>query len=446
MYRVNIVLGKGGEIMKDSPGDRLGSLLKRDDGLSEDQLDKALERQQEYRKIDVPFRLGEVIVESGVSTATQVSDALHRQRDRYIQSNTIGQILLELEYVTREQLEEAMEAHLDILAPLGEVLVDQGICTQEEIDRAYKLQLIRRVSALRRPLSSHFDPLNVMELLVEEQVDPIIKVHDGCGCDQCRANVVAVSLNKLAARYMSDMESLLGQLDRYREEYSGLIGERIAKAVEQVKKNPKLSCRKKTAVPAGEILGNVTVHISNRHIHLSQQHVEMLFGTGYELTKWKDLMQPGQYAAKETVVLEGPKGTIERVRVLGPPRNESQVEISGTDQFKLGIQAPVRESGKLDGTPGIRVQGTNGGVSIERGVIRAWRHIHMTPDDGKEFDLKNRDVVSVRLMGDRTTICESVLVRITDTSALEMHIDTDEANAAGTPIESDGEVLAPTGK
>jgi len=429
--------------MKDGPGERLGSLLSKGDGVSEDKLEEALKLQEEYKKVNVPLRLGEVMVESGVSTATQVSGALHRQRDRYIRSNTIGQILLELEYVTRQQLDEAMEAHLDILAPLGEVLVEEGICTQEQIDRAYKLQLIRRVSAIRRPLSSHFDPLNVMELLVEEEVDPIIREHDGCECDQCRANVVAVSLNKLAARYMSDMESLLSQLDSYREEYSELIRERIVKAVEQVKKNPKLSCRSKAAVPAGEILGNVTAHISNRHVHLTQGHVEALFGPGYELTKWKDLVQPEQYAAKETVVLEGPQGTIERVRVLGPPRPASQVEISGTDQFKLGIHAPVRESGKLDDTPGIDVGGPNGKVTLERGVIRAWRHIHMTPDDGADFGLKNGDVVNVRLKGDRTTIGEEVLVRVTDTSALEMHIDTDEANAAGVPMESLGEVLAP---
>ena len=429
--------------MKDGPGERLGSLLSKGDGVSEDKLEEALKLQEEYKKVNVPLRLGEVMVESGVSTATKVSDALHRQRDRYIRSNTIGQILLELEYVTRQQLDEAMEAHLDILAPLGEVLVEEGICTQEQIDRAYKLQLIRRVSAIRRPLSSQFDPLNVMELLVEEEVDPIISEHDGCGCDQCRANVVAVSLNKLGARYMSDMESLLSQLDSYREEYSELIRERIVKAVEQVKKSPKLSCRSKAAVPAGEILGNVIAHISNRHVHLTQEHIEALFGPGYELTKWKDLVQPGQYAAKETVVLEGPKGTIERVRVLGPPRSASQVEISGTDQFKLGIHAPVRESGKLDDTPGIDVGGPNGKVTLERGVIRAWRHIHMTPDDGADFRLKNGNVVNVRLKGDRTTIGEEVLVRVTDTSALEMHIDTDEANAAGVPMESLGEVLAP---
>jgi len=428
--------------MNEGSGEKLGILLSKGDGVSKEQLDKALKLQDEYKKIRVPLRIGEVMVEAGVSSATCVSDALHRQRDRYLRSNTIGQVLLELEYVTRAQLDEAMEAHLDILAPLGEVLVDQGICTQGQVDRAYKLQLIRRVSALRRPLSSHFDPLNVMEVLVEEKVDGIIEDNGGCTCDQCRANVVAISLNKLAARYMSDMEALLGQLDRYREEYGELVRERIAKAVEQVKESPKLGCRKKVRAPAGEILGKVVVHISNRHVHLTQEHVERLFGPGYGLTKWKDLMQPGQYAARETVILDGPKGTIERVRVLGPPRSGSQVEISGTDQFKLGLQAPVRESGKLDGTPGIGLSGPHGKMTLEHGVIRAWRHIHMTPQDAEKFRLKNGDSVNVRLGGDRTTVCESVLVRVTDTSALEMHIDTDEANAAGVPIESLGEVLS----
>lgn len=161
---------------------------------------------------------------------------------------------------------------------------------------------------------------------------------------------------------------------------------------------------------------------------------------------WKDLVQPGQYAARETVTLKGPKGVIDRVRVLGPSRTESQVEISGTDQFKLGIQAPIRESGKIEDTPGIVLIGTKGPVELERGVIRAWRHIHMAPKDGKQYRLKNRGIVDVRLQGDRTTIVENVLVRITDTSALAMHIDTDEGNAAGVVQESDAEILIPEKK
>jgi propanediol utilization protein len=160
------------------------------------------------------------------------------------------------------------------------------------------------------------------------------------------------------------------------------------------------------------------------------------------LIKWKDLLQPGQYAAKETVTLHGHKGSIERVRVLGPARAESQVEISGTDQFRLGVYAPVRESGQLQDTPGIDIEGSGGRFSLERGVIRAWRHIHMTPENGTRFKVKNRERVNVRLKGDRSTVLEDVLIRITDTSALEMHIDTDEANAAGAAQESEGEMLA----
>jgi propanediol utilization protein len=128
------------------------------------------------------------------------------------------------------------------------------------------------------------------------------------------------------------------------------------------------------------------------------------------------------------------------VRVFGPPGSESQVEISRTDQYKLGVQAPVRESGQLEDTPGIKITGPAGSIDLERGVIRAWRHIHMAPEDGKRFRLKNRDVVNVRLKCDRTTICENVLVRITDNSVLEMHIDMDEANAAGVSMESQGDV------
>jgi putative phosphotransacetylase len=143
------------------------------------------------------------------------------------------------------------------------------------------------------------------------------------------------------------------------------------------------------------------------------------------------------------VTLHGEKGTVERVRVLGPARSESQVEISGTDQFKLGVRAPVRESGQLEDTPGIEIVGPGGVVSLNKGVIRAWRHIHMTPQDGSFFKVQNRERINVRLKGDRTTILEDVLVRITDTSALEMHIDTDEANAAGVAQESNGEVLNP---
>jgi propanediol utilization protein len=426
----------------EKPSDKLGMMLTLNKTLSEDQLKNALQTQKEYRQVLVPSRLGEVLVVSKAVPATVVSKTLHRQRDLQIRSNTIGQLLLELGYVTKEQLDETMETHFDVLAPLGEILVDRDICTQEQIKRAMDLQIMRRIAAIRRPLSSSFDPVNVMELLSEESIDDIIQYRDGCSCDKCRANVLAIALNGLAPRYISDMEILVDQLDRYREEFGALVQERLHKAVEQVKMYPKLSCRITERREAGELLGNTMARISNHHIHLSNQHIEQLFGKEHALTKWKDLLQPGQYAAKETVTLHGHKGSIERVRVLGPARAESQVEISGTDQFRLGVYAPVRESGQLEDTPGIDIEGPGGRISLERGVIRAWRHIHMTPENGTRFKVKNRERVNVRLKGDRSTVLEDVLIRITDTSALEMHIDTDEANAAGVAQESAGEMLA----
>lgn len=421
---------------------RLGTLLTLKKKLSDDQLQNALHTQETYRRVSVPSRLGEVLVESSTCPATVVSEALHRQRDSQVKSNTIGQLLVELGHVTEAQLDEMMETHLDVLAPLGEILVDREICSNKQIQNALHLQLLRRIAAVRRPLASSFDPINVMEVLVEESIDNIIHEQKGCDCDQCRSNIIALSLNGLAPRYISDMEMLVNHLDRFRDEYGVLVQARIQKAAEQVREHPKLSCKNMAQPEKGDVLGTTKVCISNRHVHLSTEHLEQLFGTGYALTKWKDLLQPGQYAAKETVTLKGPKGTVERVRVLGPSRRESQVEISGTDQFKLGVYAPVRESGQLKNTPGICIVGTSGQVSLKRGVIRAWRHIHMTPEDGLRFRVRNRDRVQVRLKGDRATVLEHVLIRITDSSALEMHVDTDEANAAGVTQESEGDVLA----
>ena len=448
-YRFNVFLavraGIGGRMEKpiDNSEKRLGELLRKKYNLTENELNKALEQQKDHQQVDVAFRLGEVLVESGISKATTISNALHKQRDIQMSSNTIGQILLELSYVTKDELNRAMEIHMDILAPFGDILVDQGICTREQVEKAHQLQLMRRITAIRNPLSSYFNPVNVMELLVEELVDDMIEENGGCDCYQCRANVFAVSLNGLAGRYISDMEILLDQITLYREEYGPLIRERVIKAVNQVRENAKLSCSlRKNELPAGNVLGSVTVQVSNRHIHLSEDHVERLFGSGYNLTKWKDLVQPGQFAAKETVALKGAKGRIERVRVLGPQRAETQVEISGTDQFKLGLRAPVRESGDLKDSPGVEVIGPEGSVALEKGVIRAWRHIHMPSEDGGKFKVQNRDIVNVILKGDRTTILQEVLVRISDSSSLEMHIDTDEANAAGVPQETEANMMA----
>ncbi|HBW37432.1 phosphate propanoyltransferase [Desulfosporosinus sp. BICA1-9] len=173
------------------------------------------------------------------------------------------------------------------------------------------------------------------------------------------------------------------------------------------------------------------VGISNRHIHLSEEHIEALFGAGYTLTKTKDLSQPGQFACEETITLIGPKGSITGVRVLGPARKVSQVELTETDRFKIGVKPPVRDSGKLEGTPGIEVEGPKGRIHLDQGVIIAARHIHMTPEDATKYSVKDGDHVSVAIPGPRGGILERVLVRVSPDYALDLHLDTDEGNAFG---------------
>lgn len=176
----------------------------------------------------------------------------------------------------------------------------------------------------------------------------------------------------------------------------------------------------------------IPVGISNRHIHLTQEHVEILFGKGYQLTPIKDLSQPGQYACKETLTIVGPSmRPIENVRVLGPIRKASQVEISRTDSFTLKLNPPVRESGNIAGSAPIVIIGPKGVVSLDEGCIIANRHIHMSLEDGARFGIKDGKYVTVDSFGERRTRFYDVQVRVHKDFRLEMHLDTDDANAAG---------------
>ncbi|NLJ74243.1 MAG: phosphate propanoyltransferase [Firmicutes bacterium] len=177
-------------------------------------------------------------------------------------------------------------------------------------------------------------------------------------------------------------------------------------------------------------LGKVPVGVSNRHIHLSDEDLETLFGEGYKLTVRNELSQTGQFAADETVTIQGPKRSMDRVRILGPTRSQTQVEISRTDSFTLGVTPPVRDSGSLEGSPGITIIGPKGQITLDKGVIIAQRHIHMTPEDAEAFQVKDKDIVSVKVDGERALTFDNVLIRVRDDFVLEMHIDTDEANAA----------------
>ena len=199
--------------------------------------------------------------------------------------------------------------------------------------------------------------------------------------------------------------------------------EALVKSVISELNNGKAAPKQDDGVPVG---------ISNRHIHLSRKDVETLFGEGYKLTLLKDLSQPGQFACKETVTIIGPSlRPIENVRVLGPERKASQVEISKTDSYVLKVKPPVRESGKIEGSAPITVIGPKGVVTLKEGCIIANRHIHMAPEDGIFYGVKDGDYVTVDAEGTRRTRFFDVQVRVSEAFRLEMHLDTDDANAVG---------------
>ena len=186
---------------------------------------------------------------------------------------------------------------------------------------------------------------------------------------------------------------------------------------------------------------HIPVAVSARHVHLSQEAVEALFGKGHQLKKMRSLSQTEGWAAEETVEVIGPKGSFKTVRVLGPTRKQTQIEVSKTDTFTLGVEAPVRPSGKLEGTPRIKLRGTAGEIETN-GLIIAARHIHMSPEDALRMGLKDGDYVDVKLGdGDRSVSFANTLIRLKEGYVTEMHIDTDEANAAGITFSTKGELV-----
>ncbi|MDD3692876.1 MAG: phosphate propanoyltransferase [Oscillospiraceae bacterium] len=186
----------------------------------------------------------------------------------------------------------------------------------------------------------------------------------------------------------------------------------------------------------------VLIETSARHVHLSRKDLDTLFGEGYELTKKKDLSQPGQFACNERVDVIGPKRALTGVSILGPVRKDTQVEISMTDSRSIGVEAHIRESGDIDGSAPCKIVGPKGEVELSQGVIVAKRHIHMTPADARKLGVKDRDVVSVKVESDgRSLIFGDVIVRVSDNFSLAMHIDTDESNAAGIKSAVSGTVI-----
>ncbi|MHC1746312.1 MAG: phosphate propanoyltransferase [Negativicutes bacterium] len=185
----------------------------------------------------------------------------------------------------------------------------------------------------------------------------------------------------------------------------------------------------------------IPVGISARHVHVNREDLDILYGPGYQLTLRKELSQPGQFAAEETVDLVTEKGTLKKVRILGPERKKTQIEISLTDSLKLGLKPPVRDSGDLKDSPGMTIIGPKGSIQLTEGTIAACRHIHMTPADAAAYGVKDKEIVKVCCGGPRGLIFDNVLIRVHDSFKLEMHVDTDESNAAMMNAQSAVEIL-----
>ncbi len=186
---------------------------------------------------------------------------------------------------------------------------------------------------------------------------------------------------------------------------------------------------------------NILVEMSARHVHLTAEAVEILFGKGATLTEKRELSQPGQYLCEERVELIGPKKSIGNVSVLGPTRPENQVEISLTDARTLGVEAPIRMSGDVKGSGAVTVKGPCGEIVLEEGVIAAQRHIHMIPETAEKLGVKDGQVVSVKVTGEREVTFGATVIRVSPKFADAMHIDTDEANAVALPRNAEGEII-----
>jgi putative phosphotransacetylase len=185
----------------------------------------------------------------------------------------------------------------------------------------------------------------------------------------------------------------------------------------------------------------VEIEYSNRHIHISSEVLEQLFGSGYNLTSQKKLSQAEDFAAQETVTLMGPKGKIENVRIIGPCREKTQIEILKSDNFTLGIDAPIKLSGDLDGTPGIKIVSSLNEVNLEEGVIIAKRHLHIPPTEAQKNHLKNGQKIQIETKGNRGVIFKEIIVRVKEGYQTKLHIDLEEANAAGIDQDDKGKII-----
>jgi len=403
---------------------RIGELLRRSGCLTDEQLQEALAEQRGHAPTDPAAPVGEICASHGWCTSADVAAALHEQHAAIFRDTTLGHLLLAQGRLTLRQLEAALDAQAELNAPLGQVLVSEGFCSPEDVHGAVDLQQQRRNSSLCNFAASRFHTWNVIEIVVNQELDDVLREEEACGCDECRANALALALNSLPPRYVSDQRQLLLFVERFRAESLELIRERTRLAVRRVQERPKSVQHTRGGRGAGcepQAGHPLPVRRIERHAHLSQGDVEALFGPGHQLRRWKGVSQPGCFAARETIHVIGPKGTLERVRVIGPAAAASRVEVTGPDLFLLG-----RDEASPAPTVQATLWGPHGAVKKHDALVRIVDHIHVSPGEAEGLHLSPGEAVEVRIHGRRPCVLERVAVQIAEGFRLELHLPADE--------------------
>ena len=413
-----------------SPDDRIGHFLCQGGCLSEAQLDEALAEQARLADGGAAPPVGEICAQRGWCTTGDVAAAVRQQQEAVFRDTTLGHLLVAAGHLSLEQLDEALAAQAELRAPLGELLIASGACAPDQILAAVSLQARRRNAAIRHLTASAFSTFNVTEIVVNQELDAIRREEGACPCDECRANALALALNSLPPRYVSDQRLLRLYVERFRAESLDVIRQRIRVAVQRVQDRPKGQRHEHFASRRAEAAAvcPVAARRIERHVHLSADDVRALFGPDAQLTPWQPRSQPAFFAARETVDLVGPQGTIERVRVVGPAAEATRAEVTGPDLFALGLQAPPAHHD-------VSLRGPAGTLTRAAALVLIADHLHAPPDEARRLGLAEGRPTRVRVHAPRPRVYESVPVVVTPGASLELHLPAHEAAPGRLPAE-----------
>ena len=376
--------------------------------------------------------IGEAHAGHGACPAPDAAEVLQERHEAIFRGTTLGHLLVAMGHLRVEQLEHALDLQAGLGAPLGEVVVAEGLCSRADVEAAAALQERCRTASLRSLSAAAPHVPNATEALVHEELDGVLREEGACTCGECRASALSLALNSLPPRYVSSPRLLALLIERYRAESLGLIRERIRMAARRVKERAKphdrQGCGQASAGQGPLGVCPLPVHVVGTHAHLCEGDVRALFGPGHRLTPGKHACRPGRFVARETLHVVGPKGTLEQVRIIGPAAAATRLEATGADLSVLGLEGPGgRDSATLWGPRGV----------VKRGdaLGRIVGHIHVSPDEAGRLGLDGGEPVSVRIRGRHARTLHGVAVRIAPGAGLELHLPADQGPAKGPPAD-----------